>query len=750
MTVFYQINDNAKATLSMEPGATSWQVPLGSLAEGDVVEYYIAVTDNSGRRERSEVVQFTVQAADLEPPEWRNRTQSAEQLAPGAGILLQAEGFDAQGLREARLETNETGTWEHRPEYGSPLALGDIAQAWQSTLFTWNNPALAEDTSVSWRIRYVDAAGNETVTEEGTFLITTAGLDLQRPTYADPNVELQRFGEPGTFSLRWNDNEELSGYRFSFDDGSGTFVDDPLVPFVERAHSPWWNEDWQYRREITVDHSGSVETLTNQPLLITLDTQTLIADGKLDPRAGDLRFVWDGDELDYWIESGLDTPETRIWVRLPELSGESAEPVALYYGNPNRTVPQSDGASTFPLFDDFGGRGWEEFKYENNPIKGPDHPAGAGTFSSVLLDDDGVWKMYSSFDEDRRDIALSTSNDGLNWERYGVVLRKGERGEWDSLNTWAPVVWKEEGIYYMLHPASGPTGIRMGLATSEDGINWTKYDDPLTTEQPFAQSDPVFNDPVWATDDTESPCFSMVKEGDTYYVMYDTLRARRRASFASSTDLINWTPVYEEPRFPGGESPTDWNYNTFCGHTFAYEDEYYLIMPGQDNLRNYAKFGLYVSSSPVFPEDDTEFKGIVMVGDQTGWESEDMDTPWVVQFDNKMHMYYAACGECHSETGVAIFDDISLALTQAYAPGNYVGLEREITASQRVMPPAGWEKSIRGYREVNGLNYEISLDTSISGRAAVISDLNTERQLELFRNVESMEQGVCQRVDEFQ
>jgi hypothetical protein len=164
-------------------------------------------------------------------------------------------------------------------------------------------------------------------------------------------------------------------------------------------------------------------------------------------------------------------------------------------------------------------------------------------------------------------------------------------------------------------------------ATSPDGDNWTKY-----------AGNPIFNDPDWASGNTEAPCFSALKEDDTYYVMYNTLGGHRQSSIASSTNLTDWTRVYDYPRFPGGPSTSSWNYHTFCGNVFKYEDMFYLVLPGQDSSRNYAKYGMYVSHSPAFPEDDTEFKGIVVVGNPTGWEDEDMDTPWAVQFDGKMHL----------------------------------------------------------------------------------------------------------------
>ena len=245
--------------------------------------------------------------------------------------------------------------------------------------------------------------------------------------------------------------------------------------------------------------------------------------------------------------------------------------------------------------------------------------------------------MYSSYDSDNMDIGMSTSSDGIHWTHQGVVLRKGPAGSFDGGNVWCPAVWKEDSTYYMMYPASGSSvGTAMGLATSPDGITWTKD-----------LRSPVFNDPNWATGDTESPCFSVLKESGTYYVMYNTLgHGQRQSGIAYSTDLIHWTPAYDHPRFAGSIDPNAWNNNMFCGHMFKYEDMFYIIFPGQDLSHDYAKFGLYASHSPLFPENDTEFKGIVLTGTPGAWDAVDMDTPWIVPSLGKMYLYYAACGGC--------------------------------------------------------------------------------------------------------
>jgi hypothetical protein len=157
----------------------------------------------------------------------------------------------------------------------------------------------------------------------------------------------------------------------------------------------------------------------------------------MNEHGGDVRFIDGEEELDFWVESGINTASTRIWVEVPNIPASSTKQVCMYYGNPNRRVPQSDGDRTFSVFDNFGGRGWEEFKYSGNPIMGPGSPAGgSGTFASVMRESETLWRMYASYDSDGSDIGLSTSSDGINWTHQGAVLRKGAAGEWDSSNIW--------------------------------------------------------------------------------------------------------------------------------------------------------------------------------------------------------------------------------------------------------------------------------------------------------------------------
>lgn len=92
---------------------------------------------------------------------------------------------------------------------------------------------------------------------------------------------------------------------------------------------------------------------TNFPVLITVNTQVLITAGQMLATGADIRFATDtscpiaATFLDYYIESGINTATTRIWVRLPSLAAGATDVLYMFYGNPTAT-PVSSFTATFP------------------------------------------------------------------------------------------------------------------------------------------------------------------------------------------------------------------------------------------------------------------------------------------------------------------------------------------------------------------------------------------------------------------
>jgi len=102
------------------------------------------------------------------------------------------------------------------------------------------------------------------------------------------------------------------------------------------AQMPGWN----HIQAITVtENTGN--TVTNYQLRLTVDTQTPIAAGEMLPDGSDIRFsgYCNGDTpYSYWIESGINTSGTIIWVKTDTLYGGEARAIYMHYGNSAATA----------------------------------------------------------------------------------------------------------------------------------------------------------------------------------------------------------------------------------------------------------------------------------------------------------------------------------------------------------------------------------------------------------------------------
>ena len=113
----------------------------------------------------------------------------------------------------------------------------------------------------------------------------------------------------------------------------------------------WYNSSWFYRKPVTITNGGSL--LTNEDVLIVVDSATLISNSKLQTDCDDFRFTdSDGSTLiSYWIEGGCNTSSTQIWVRVPSVPTGN-KTIYMYYGNPAATLAEQSWSGNFILFAD--------------------------------------------------------------------------------------------------------------------------------------------------------------------------------------------------------------------------------------------------------------------------------------------------------------------------------------------------------------------------------------------------------------
>lgn len=125
-----------------------------------------------------------------------------------------------------------------------------------------------------------------------------------------------------------------------------------LLGWMPSAHADasWWNQDFAFRKAITIDTTakgGNVTTAVGRvPLLVRLHSGNFTFDGESENGA-DVRFVASDDKtpLNYQIESfdpvlGV----ALVWVDVPQLAADSQQQIWMYYGNPKAQGGEKAGA----------------------------------------------------------------------------------------------------------------------------------------------------------------------------------------------------------------------------------------------------------------------------------------------------------------------------------------------------------------------------------------------------------------------
>jgi len=100
------------------------------------------------------------------------------------------------------------------------------------------------------------------------------------------------------------------------------------------------------------------------------------------------------------------------------------------------------------------------------------------TYAGSVRKEDGLYRMWFSTGYPNSYIGYATSADGINWSIHDQVLGRGEPGSWDGEYVRDPDVLLIGDTYHMFYSGYGEEDrFQVGMATSADGITWTKSTD---------------------------------------------------------------------------------------------------------------------------------------------------------------------------------------------------------------------------------------------------------------------------------
>ena len=179
-----------------------------------------------------------------------------------------------------------------------------------------------------------------------------------------------------------------------------------------------------------------------------------------------------------------------------------------------------------------------------------------------ILKEGGEYKMwYTGYTEDSEPMYLgyATSDDGINWSRYSD--EPIFNGKW----TEDMFVFKDGGKYYMY--AEGTHDIAH-LLTSADGVNWEEQGDLVILETSGEPIPGPYGTPaVWIED-------------EIWYLFYE--RNDLGIWLATSEDKKTWMNVQDEPVIMMGPEAYDEG-AVAANQVVKHEGKYYLYYHGSSN-----------------------------------------------------------------------------------------------------------------------------------------------------------------------
>ncbi len=188
----------------------------------------------------------------------------------------------------------------------------------------------------------------------------------------------------------------------------------------------------------------------------------------------------------------------------------------------------------------------------------------ATVYEPNVIHEDSLFRMWYTSSDDPLlpgpiHIHHATSVDGLIWSKDTVnnpVISPGSNGSWDDVFVDSHCIIKVDTIYHMWYAGANGTYVRIGHATSPDGVSWTKdVNNPVLRNGTFSS---------WDYPRVEAP--NVIFENNTYHMWYSGGdHSNWQIGYATSVDGVNWTKHAGNPVLKRGLAGRwDDTYTGFC------------------------------------------------------------------------------------------------------------------------------------------------------------------------------------------
>ena len=292
-------------------------------------------------------------------------------------------------------------------------------------------------------------------------------------------------------------------------------------------------------------------------------------------------------------------------------------------------IPTGSGEGNVNIYVSWGEGSWIDIN--DNPIfDNPSIPYGAAQ-CKVIFDDNKCKMWYTAlFSASQAEIWYVESPDGINWDNSTSfpVLKKGEPGTWDDYRVGVGAVLKDDNDYkmYFCGWRNQNSVWQVGMAVSNDGINWQKYSEPV-----LSANETEFQ--IGASD--------VIKKDNMYYMYYtyssDPYSSEHKISLAISSDGITWNRYSQNPILT---ATMQWEGNGISYPTVIFDNNKF-VMIYQNQFRT--AFGSAISNDGIHWTKNVT-NSIFGVNNLSNYWTSYINYPFFRKFSREYRLYYTGTG----------------------------------------------------------------------------------------------------------
>lgn len=213
---------------------------------------------------------------------------------------------------------------------------------------------------------------------------------------------------------------------------------------------------------------------------------------------------------------------------------------------------------------------------------------------TIVKDDVGTYHIFFSAGAPTEIRHYSTTDLTQPWADEGIALRVAP-GAWDPYGLWAPHVIRKDGTWYMFYTGSTGAGNadhteRLGLATSTDLTNWTRY--PINNCSGSTGDGCVYTcNETWTTVSLGGPQDEQCRDPmvlfdpktgqwDVFLTAVGLASGTHVTTVATSSDLLSWTGlgyISSTGLVPGGVGKQTGGGIAENPFVTQYDSDYYLF-----------------------------------------------------------------------------------------------------------------------------------------------------------------------------